>query len=49
MAVRALMRDKEAARRYRPGISSFFQEHETEVRSVIPPEMLPAPKAPPNL
>ena len=42
-AVRALLRDKEAAGRYRPKISDFMQQHEAEVRSVVEPDLLPPP------
>ena len=35
MAVRALLSDNEAAKRHRPKIDAFVQEHEAEVRSVV--------------
>jgi hypothetical protein len=34
-AVRALLRDNEAARRHRPKIETFVQEHEAEIRSAL--------------
>lgn len=39
MAVRALLRGKEASGRYLPAVQTFFQEHEAEVRAVIDPEL----------
>jgi hypothetical protein len=35
MAIRALLRDKEAARRYRPQITKFAKDHSEEVESVL--------------
>jgi hypothetical protein len=46
MAVRAVMRGKEAAKRYQPAMSEFFREHEAEVRPLIPPDLLPQPESP---
>ena len=40
MAIRALLRGNEAAKRHGPKITSFMQEHEPEVRSVIEPDLL---------
>ncbi len=34
-AIRALLRDKEAARRYRPGITKFFEDHSEEIQAVL--------------
>lgn len=46
-AVRALLRNKEAAGRYLPKIRDFVQQNESEVRSVIDPDLIP--EAPPAL
>lgn len=46
MAVRALLRHKEAANRYLPKVQDFFQTHEAEVRSVLDPQLLPAADPP---
>jgi hypothetical protein len=35
MAVRACLRDKEAARRYRPQIEQFIASHREEIESVL--------------
>jgi hypothetical protein len=35
MAIRALLRDKEAARRYRPPIDQFITDHREEINSVL--------------
>jgi hypothetical protein len=34
-AIRALLRDKEAASRYRPRITKFFEDHSEEIQSVL--------------
>ena len=46
MAIRACLRDKEAARRHRPQIEQFIEDHRAEIESVItrlqpPPEPVP--------
>ena len=36
-AIRALLRDKEAAGRYRPKIEAFLEEHRTEIAEIVRP------------
>ena len=35
MAVRALLRDKEAADRYRPGIEQFTADHREQINAAL--------------